>query len=639
MKEGEDAGSDREAVGVRKWLRGGEDAVLGISLLLMAVIPTVEFFGRRYFSAGIPDAANYLRHLTLWVGFLGAMAASRGGEHLRIVPDGKWLPEPLRPAAEVFQALFSSLVCVALAAATVELVVSEAPGLPESVATLLPSPLLSWLEPFGLLDVGNPSQIGSWLPVWAAEAVMAVVFAVMALRFLSGSPLKFVARMLLFPAVVGGVILLGIPEEFSGTMVAAGFLVSAVAAAAGAPIFVLLGAAALLLFRGEGVTIAAIPAETYRIVVSPVLPTIPIFTLVGILLAEGKSSGRLVRLFRAFFGFLPGGTAVAATLLCAFFTTFTGASGVTILALGGLLLPVLLKDGFPENFSVGLLTSTGSLGLLLPPSLVVILYGVVARVPITDMFVAGIVPGTLLVLPFCLVCVWEGRRKKSARIPFQPREAAAAFWEAKWEVMIPVLALTLIFGGFCTLVEAAAILVFYVLFVVAVVHRDVKLRELAGVFTRCATLIGGVLIILGVAMGLTSYLVDAQVPMAAAEWAEEHLRSRWVFLLALNGALIIAGCMMDIFSALMVVVPLILPIAATFDVDPVHLGVIFLTNLQLGYLTPPVGMNLFLASFTFKKPLPRVARDVVPFLLILAGVVLLVTYFPWLSIGILELTK
>ncbi len=605
----------------------------------MAIIPTVEFFGRRFFSTGIPDAANYLRHLTLWVGFLGAMAASRGGEHLRIVPDGNWLPGSLRPAAAFVQAFFSSLVCVALFAATVELVVSEAPGISEGAAALLPAPLLSWLEPFGLLDAGNPEQIGGWLPVWAAEAVMAVVFAVMAFRFTVRAPLALAVRMLLFPAVVGGVILLGIPEEFSGTLVVVGFLVSAAAAAAGAPIFTLLGAAALLLFRGEGVTIAAIPAETYRIVVSPILPTIPIFTLVGILLAEGRSSGRLVRLFRAFFGFLPGGTAVAATLLCAFFTTFTGASGVTILALGGLLLPVLLKDGFPESFSRGLLTSTGSLGLLLPPSLVVILYGVVARVPITDMFIAGIVPGTLLILPFCFACIGEGRRKKSVRTPFQPREAAAAFWEAKWEVMIPVLALTLIFGGFCTIVEAAALLVFYVLFVVTIVHRDVKFRALAGVFTRCATLIGGVLIILGVAMGLTSYLVDAQVPMAAAAWAEGHLHSRWVFLLALNGALIIAGCMMDIFSALMVVVPLILPIAAHFGVDPVHLGVIFLTNLQLGYLTPPVGMNLFLASFTFKKPLPLIARDVAPFLLILAGVVLLVTYVPWLSIGILELTK
>jgi len=233
MKEGGGAGSDRDAAGVRKWLRGGEDAVLGISLLLMAVIPTVEFFGRRYFSTGIPDAANYLGHLTLWVGFVGAMAAARGGEHLRIVPDGKWLPGSLQPTAAVFQALFSSLVCVALSAATIELVVSEAPGLPESVAAFLPAPLLSWLEPFGLLDAGNPSQIGGWLPVWAAEAVMAVVFVVIALRFLSGAPLKFVARLLLFSAVVGGVILLGIPEEFSGTMVVLGFVVSAAAAAAG----------------------------------------------------------------------------------------------------------------------------------------------------------------------------------------------------------------------------------------------------------------------------------------------------------------------------------------------------------------------------------------------------------------------
>jgi tripartite ATP-independent transporter DctM subunit len=621
------------------WLRGAEDGVLGASLLLMAVIPVVEFFGRRWVGAGIPGAADYLRHLTLWVGFLGAMVAAREDRHLRIVADTGWIPRAVRGPVLLYQALFASVVCVALGIAVVELVVSEAPGLTEAAAPYVPGPLRAWLEPFGLFEDGNPDRIGWWLPVWVAESVMALAFVVMALRFVLKAALPPALRGLLLFLVPAAVVLLSLPEEYPGKLVAGGFIATAAAAVAGAPIFTVLGAAALLLFRLEGVTIAAIPAETYRIVVSPILPTIPIFTLVGFLIAAGRSSERLVRLFRAFFGPIPGGTAVAATLLCAFFTTFTGASGVTILALGGLLLPVLLASRFSERFSVGLLTSTGSLGLLLPPSLVVILYGVVAHVPITDMFVAGIVPGFLLILPFCLYCVWEGLRSGSDRVPFQPREALAALWEGKWEAAIPFLALGLIFGGFCTLVEAAALLVFYALFMVTVVHRDVKFRELMEVLNKCATLVGGVLIILGVAMGLTSYLVDAQVPMAATAWAEEHLHSRWVFLLALNGALILTGCLMDIYSALIVVVPIILPISARFGIDPVHLGIIFLANLQLGYMTPPVGMNLFLASFTLDKPLARVARDVVPFLLIVAAVVLLVTYVPWLSIGILALTK
>lgn len=640
MSEGEGAAPEYLPAGASlSWLRKGEDGVLGVSLLLMAVIPVVEFFGRRWAGAGIPGATDYLRHLTLWVGFLGAMVAAREGRHLRIVADIGWIPRAARAPVILYQAFFASVVCVALGIAVVELVVSEAPGLSERAAPYVPGLLRDWLEPFGLFEPGNPDRIGWWLPVWVAESVMALAFFVMALRFILKAALPPVLRGLLLLLVPAAVVLLGIPEEYPGKLVTGGFIFVGAGAIAGAPIFTVLGAAALLLFRLEGVTIAAIPAETYRIVVSPILPTIPIFTLVGFLIAAGRSSERLVRLFRAFFGPVPGGTAVAATLLCAFFTTFTGASGVTILALGGLLLPVLLSSSFSERFSVGLLTSTGSLGLLLPPSLVVILYGVVAHVPITDMFAAGIVPGLLLILPFCLYCIWEGKRSGSGRVPFQPREAFAALWEGKWEAAIPFLALGLIFGGFCTLVEAAALLVFYALFMVTVVHRDVKFRELMEVLNKCATLVGGVLIILGVAMGLTSYLVDAQVPMTAAAWAEEHLHSRWVFLLALNGALILTGCLMDIYSALVVVVPIIIPISARFGIDPVHLGIIFLANLQLGYMTPPVGMNLFLASFTLDKPLSRVARDVVPFLLIVAAVVLLVTYVPWLSTGVLALLK
>jgi tripartite ATP-independent transporter DctM subunit len=394
-----------------------------------------------------------------------------------------------------------------------------------------------------------------------------------------------------------------------------------------------------LLFWGAGVTVAAIPAETYRIVASPIFPTIPLFTLAGFILSEGRASERLVRVFKALFGWIPGGLAVAATLLCAFFTTFTGASGVTILALGGLLLPVLLKSGFREDFSIGLLTSTGSLGLLLPPSLVVILYGVIAHVPIIDLFKAGLVPGVLLIAPICLFCVWQGFKSGAGRSAFGLREAAAAIWVAKWEVIMPIFLLVIIFGGFCTLVEASAVLVVYALLVEGLIYRDLGLQGLLKMLVKCATLIGGVLIILGVAMGLTSYLVDAQVPMHAATWATKHLQTKWIFLLALNGGLIIVGCLMDIFAALVVVVPLILPMAESFGVHPAHLGIIFLANLQLGYLTPPVGMNLFLGSFRFERPLTSVSRDAFPFLLMMAAVVLAITYIPWLSVGVMELLQ
>jgi tripartite ATP-independent transporter DctM subunit len=336
--------------------------------------------------------------------------------------------------------------------------------------------------------------------------------------------------------------------------------------------------------------------------------------------------------FRALFGWLPGGVAIAATLVCAFFSTFTGASGVTILALGGLLLPTLLKNGYPERFSVGLMTASGSIGLLFPPSLAVILYGVVAHVPIPDLFLAGVVPGLLMVGAVGLIAVFQGRRARVPRPRFDRREAAAAAWRAKWEIGLPVVAIAGIFGGYTTLIEAAAITVVYALITECAIHRDIDaVRELPGVLLKCVTMLGGVFVILGVAMGLTNYVVDAEVPMRAAAWVEANVESRILFLLALNLFLLLVGCMMDIFAATVVVVPLILPISAVFGIHPLHLGMIFLVNLELGYLTPPVGMNLFLAAYRFERPLVEVARSALPFLLVLLAVVMLVTYVPALS--------
>jgi tripartite ATP-independent transporter DctM subunit len=521
----------------------------------------------------------------------------------------------------------------------VELVIADAPALPLWAADVIPGVVEKWLVPFGLFETGTLTMVAGWIPVWFAEAVMPVGFAVMAVRFVLQASEKTWARWLIGVTVSVTMLLLPLCSDAASQFVLPGVVLLVLSAVAGAPIFILLGGSALLLFWGDGVTIAAIPAETYRIVASPIFPTIPLFTLAGFVLSEGRASERLVRLFKAFFGWIPGGLAVAATLLCAFFTTFTGASGVTILALGGLLLPVLVRGGFKERFSVGLLTSTGSLGLLLPPSLVVILYGVIATVPIVDLFKAALVPGILLIAVICAYCVWRGYKTDAGKAPFDYREAAAAMWIAKWEIIIPVFLLILIFGGFCTLVEASALLVVYLLIMEIWIHKDLTVAGLFSILVKCAALIGGVLIILGVAMGLTSYLVDAQIPMQAAAWTKANVHAKWVFLLALNGGLIIVGCLMDIYSALVVVVPLILPMAEAFGIHPAHLGIIFLANLELGYLTPPVGMNLFLSSFRFEKSLPSVARDTLPFLLLLAGAVLLITYVPWLSVGVMELLK
>ncbi len=621
------------------WAGRTEDAILVIALLVMALIPVVELVGRTWFSIGIPGATEYVQHLTLWIGFLGAMLASREDKHLKIAAAVIWLPVRVSRVVDCVGAFISAAVCAGLFGASLELVVAEAPGLPPWTAQVIPDFIERWLNPFGLFESGGLTTVGGWIPIWVAEAVMPFGFAVMAVRFIFRASKRAWVRAFVGLSLPAMILLPVLCSDYASQLVLPGLILLVVAAGLGTPIFILLGGAALLLFWGDGVTIAAIPAETYRIVASPIFPTIPLFTLAGFILSEGRASERLVRVFKALFGWIPGGLAVAATLLCAFFTTFTGASGVTILALGGLLLPVLLKGGFRENFSVGLLTSTGSLGLLLPPSLVVILYGVIAHVPIIDLFKAGLVPGVLLIAPICLFCMWQGFKTGAGRAPFAFREAVASIWIAKWEVIMPIFLLVLIFGGFCTLVEASAVLVIYALIVEGFIYRDLSLKGLATMLVKCGALVGGVLIILGVAMGLTSYLVDAQIPMHAATWATKHLHSKWAFLLALNGGLIIVGCLMDIYSALIVVVPLILPMAESFGVHPAHLGIIFLANLQLGYLTPPVGMNLFLGSFRFERPLTSVSRNALPFLLMMAAVALLITYVPWLSVGVMELLK
>jgi tripartite ATP-independent transporter DctM subunit len=397
-------------------------------------------------------------------------------------------------------------------------------------------------------------------------------------------------------------------------------------------VFTALGGAALILFWGEGVPIASIPVETYRLTVSPTLPTIPLFTLAGYFFAEGGASKRLVRVFQALAGWVRGGPAIATALVCAFFTSFTGASGVTILALGGLLMPVLRYAGYSERSSLGLLTACGSLGLLFPPSLPVILYGIVSHTPIDRLFLGGFLPGILMLL---IVAWWgarEGARSGVAPSKFDAGEARRAIWEAKWELLLPLIVLIGLYGGFATLVEAAALTALYAFIVETFVYRDLTVgRDAPRVMSECGILVGGVLLILGVALGLTNYLIDAQVPARGVAWVTSTISSPLVFLFLLNLFLLVVGCLMDIFSAIVVVVPLIAPMGEAFGINPVHLGIIFLANMELGYLTPPVGMNLFLASYRFEKPLMEICRAVVPWLLILLGGVLIITYVPFLT--------
>jgi len=586
-----------------------EDWLVVAGLLLMGLFPLLETGARIMGVAGLTGSTDYVRHLTLWIGFMGAMLASRENKHLSLHAGINVFSVNTKKIIRISTAVITIAVSSTLALAGMKFVISES---------------------------ASAVQIAGWMPQWIALIIMPIGFCCIAFRFILRSSERWTGRgLILIGSVLLVIIVFVLSSQNIYTFLIPGLILLIMAGIAGSPIFAVIGGIALILFLQEGISVAAIPVEAYRIVASPVLPTIPLFTLTGYILAEGGASRRFVRLFRALLGWMPGGAAVAAACVCCFFTTFTGASGVTILALGGILLPVLLKNGFKEKFSVGLLTATGSLGLLFPPCLPVIFYGVVSHTAIDKLYLAGLIPGMLLLTAVSLYAVRNGLKSTVKRAPFRLQEACSALWESKWEVALPIVVLAGIFGGYTTLVEASAITAIYAVVTECFIYKDIRLRTgLIPAFVKSATLVGGILIILCVAMGLTNYMVDAQIPLLAADWVRANIHSRFVFLLILNLFLLIVGCLMDIFSATMVVVPLIIPISEVFHIDPLHLGIIFLSNLELGYLTPPVGMNLFLSSFRFERPLTSVYKDTVPFFLLMLVVVLLITYVPSLTLCI-----
>ncbi|MDD4732829.1 MAG: TRAP transporter large permease subunit [Desulfovibrio sp.] len=400
----------------------------------------------------------------------------------------------------------------------------------------------------------------------------------------------------------------------------------------GTPLFALIAAIAILGFMADGLDASLVAMEIHRLVDTPVLVSIPLFTFAGELMAKARTSERLVGLSRALLGWMPGGLGVVTLLVCAAFTALTGASGVTIIALGALLYPSLVNENYPERFSLGLVTTSGSLGLLFPPAIPLILFGIIAREDINNLFLAGIVPGALMILLLALWCVRQGLRSRIKLTRLQGGTVLRAAREAIWELPLPVIVLGGIYSGWFALGEAAAVTAAYVLVVEVIIYRDVPWRDLGRIMRRSMTLVGGILIILAVSQASTNLLIDREVPQRLFEFVQGWFSSKWSFLIALNLFLLMLGAVLDIFSATVLVVPLLLPIAAGYGVHPVHLGIIFLANMEIGYCTPPVGLNLFIASYRFKQPILTTCRASLPFLAILAGVVLLVTYVPALSL-------
>ena len=417
----------------------------------------------------------------------------------------------------------------------------------------------------------------------------------------------------------------------------------------GAPLFSIIGVIGLVAFTSADIDSSAIIVEMYRLASAPTLIAIPLFTFAGYMLAESRTPQRLVALAQACFGWVRGGLAVVALVSCAIFTAFTGASGVTIIALGGLLYPILIQEKYSEKFSLGLLTTSGSLGLLFPPSLPLILFSMVASnartiggttpdATIDKLFVAGILLGLLLVVVLSLYSIRQGRRANVPKLPFTWTNVWEALKDAAWEIPLPFLIIGGIYVGWFTATEAAAVTAFYVLIVEVFIYKDLKLfSDIPRVMQESMVLVGAILVILGCAMGLTNYLIDAEVPMKLFSLIQQFIQSKAVFLILLNIFLLIVGMMMDIFSAIIVVVPLIIPIATAYEVNPVHLGIIFLTNLEIGYLTPPVGLNLFISSFRFEKSISTVVRAVLPYIGILLVALAIITYVPGLSLWMVDL--
>ena len=431
-------------------------------------------------------------------------------------------------------------------------------------------------------------------------------------------------------------------------MIWLGIIILLIVAALGAPLFSVLLGASLLgfygLYDGElDVVLSIIPIELYRIVDTPLLVALPLFTFSGYLLSEANTSTRLVNLMQSLFGWLPSGLAIVAFIACAVFTALTGASGVTIVALGALLLPALKQAGFADKFSLGLVTTSGSLGLLLVPSVPLILYGVIAQqlnvgepFTVVELFVAGVAPLCLMLSLLIGWTLWHHRGGKIPRISFTLEKLSSALWDARWELPLPLVVLGGVFGGYFAISEAAAVTAAYVVLAEVVLYREVAWRQLSRVAVESMVMVGGILLILGIALGFTNFLVDAEAPQQLLAFMNRYIEDPLSFLILLNVLLLILGAMLDIFSALVIMVPLLLPVAVGYGVHPVHLGIIFLANMQIGYFTPPVGMNLFIASYRFKKPLTELYSATLPFLLVLLLALMLITYFPLLSLWHLD---
>jgi tripartite ATP-independent transporter DctM subunit len=619
------AGDEKNSLSPGRILYGLERGICYFALICMALLPAAEAAARLFFKTGVPASSGLMVHLLLVIGLFSGMITTRQGEHLSIA---------------VFQYFSNDRIKGYL------LVVAN-------ILSALVTTIIAW-SAVSFIKIGLTGRLIGFIPDQVFALVIPLGYGVMAVRFALAAPVKGAARIFPVLAVLLGTvaslpmiakIIWGFDPPPEAIVMIDAFsdlayyartpvvILLLLAALAGTPLFIIMGGLALILIEASpGGEIDVVANQVYTALTQNSIIAIPLFTLVGFFLSESRAGERLVKTFRSFFSWLPGGMIIVTVIICAFFTSFTGASGVTILALGGILYTILADHvKYSEKFSIGLLTSVGSIGLLFPPSLPIILVGATTMTNIIHLFLGGILPGIILVVVVIIFGIVISVKTKIPREPFQFRRAAAALKSSAFEILLPVFLIAGYFTGILSLVEIGAVAVVYIFFVEVVIHRDIKLSELPRVFLKAIPIIGGVLSILALSQALSYYIVDTQAPANLAVWMISAIKSKFVFLLLLNLCLLLVGCLMDIFSAILIVLPLIVPLGEIYGIDPVHLGIIFITNLEVGFLTPPVGLNLFLATYRFKKPFVDICRYVFPFLIIQFAVVLLVTYVPVLS--------
>lgn len=594
---------------MNNYLNRAIDWLCLLLFLILISFPIFQILGRYISFFSIPASQEIVQHMTLWIGFIGAVIAARSNKLLSVVREPVFDSSTKVDWPKFFVHVFSLSIVFVLS--------------------------ISYLK---MIQIGfqYPDYIAPYIPTWFAQSIIPIGLILIWYQMImtSSTDLKYRVLLMLI-SIIPTIILYFWQFPLANPLLLWTKVLFAISLVAfGLPIFVLLASLSIFFFLSEPSEwatnydlISTISDSAYRIVVSPTLAAIPIFTLAGYILAESNISERLIRFFKASLGWLPGSTVLIVVLLCAFFTALTGGSGVTILALGAILYPILIHDGYSKQFSLGIITTAGSLGLLFPPSLPAIIYSVTAGINPLELFKQALIPAVFLMSIMFFYGLYKRPKGKSVdRFVFKDAFETAKI--AKWEIAIPLLIILSLFSGFATLVESAALLVLYVLMVELYIFKDISLKKIPKIIIDCSTLVGGVLIILGFAMGFTGYLVDAQIPLKILNFVQSTISSKIIFLLALNILLLIVGCLMDVFSAIIVVVPLIAPLAIYFGIDPFHLAIIFIANLELGYITPPVGMNLYLSSYRFEKDMPTIYSATLPFFFIRLVGVMLITYIP-----------